>query len=184
MRTPRFVGSALGLTLLLAWPMAPASANHGEPDWLDVRTTTAGTLDPMPDLAAPSSRQGHGTMRSNFEDAEWTWRATGSGTCTEIVIDIVAVYPPRRGDWAATRAVATADDVAQNFCVPGTRRFHGIGRLGGGGGNYAKSEGEYKFTGVVTGYGPISSETIHMDSTGRMRCYHIGSVDDRVEHHH
>jgi hypothetical protein len=184
MRTPRFVGSALGLTLLLAWPAVPASAGHDDADWLDVRTTTTGTLDPMPDPAAPSSRQGHGTMMSNFEDAEWTWRATGSGSCTEINIDLVAVYPPRPGDWAKASVVAVADDAVQNFCVPGTRRFHGTGRITGGGGNYADSAGDFTFTGVVAGNGSVSSETIQMESTGRLRCYHVKSVDDRAEHHH
>jgi hypothetical protein len=29
-----------------------------------------------------------------------------------------------------------------------------------------------------------TQETIRMVSTGRLRCSHVGSVDDRVEHHH
>jgi hypothetical protein len=104
--------------------------------------------------------------------------------CTEIVIDIVAVYPPRASDWASARAVATADDSAQNFCVPGTRLFHGVGRVTGGGGNYAGSDGEFNLGGVLTGDGPASVETIRMESAGRLRCYHVGSVHERAEHHH
>lgn len=182
----RMRGVALAVALLLGWTALPAtaSAGHADADWLDVKTTTEGVLDAMPDLAAPTSRPGHGTMASNFEDEPWTWRASGSGSCTEITIDIVAVYPPRPGDWAKAQAVAIADDSTQNFCVPGTRRFHGTGRITGGGGNYADSAGDFTFTGTVTGGGPLVQEAIRMVSTGRLRCYHVGSVDDRAEHHH
>ena len=137
----------------------------------------------MPDRAAQTTRQAHGTVMGNFEDEPWTWRASGAGSCTEIVIDLVAVYPPRPGDWASARSVAIADDPIRNFCVPGTRHFHGTGRLTGGGGSYAGSEGDFTFTGTVTGDGMATQETIRMVSTGRLRCYHVGSVDDRVEHH-
>jgi hypothetical protein len=185
MRTVR-VAVTLAPTLLLTSPGLPASAATGHPDadWLDVKTTTEGVLEPMPDLEAPSTRSGHGTMMSNFEDEAWTWRASGRGSCTETVIDLVAVYPPRPGDWAVARAVAVADDPVQSFCVPGTRRFHGTGRITGGGGNYADSAGDFTFTGTVTGGGLVAQEAIRMVSTGRLRCYHVGSVDDRVEHHH
>lgn len=183
MRRMRIGGLTLSLTLLLSWspPAASASTGHPDADWLDVQWITEGTLDPVADLA---TRHGHGTMMSNFEDEPWTWRAGGGGSCTEIVVDIVAVYPPRPGDWAKARTVAVADDAVQNFCVPGTRRFHGTGRLTGGGGNYADSEGEFTFTGTVTGAGLAAQEAIRMVSTGRLRCYHVGSADDRVEHHH
>jgi hypothetical protein len=183
MRTMRIGTLLLAVTVLLAWPAWPATAATGHPDadWLDVQWTTEGILDPIAD---PASRPGHGTMMANFEDEPWTWQAAGGGSCTEIAVDIVALYPPRPGDWASARSVAIADDPVNNFCVPGTRRFHGNGQITGGGGNYADSEGDFTFTGTVTGNGPAAQETIRMVSTGRLRCYHVGSADDRVEHHH
>ncbi|HEU5449916.1 MAG TPA: hypothetical protein VFW57_12985, partial [Acidimicrobiia bacterium] len=101
MRTIRT--ASVMVALLLSWSAPPAMASEGnaEPDWLDVTMTTQGILEPMPDRAAPTIRQAHGTVVGNFEDEPWTWRASGAGSCTEIVIDLMAVYPPRPGDWAS-----------------------------------------------------------------------------------
>jgi hypothetical protein len=178
MRTVRII-LALGLMLLVLPLSVPASAIDGEADWVDTRSSLDGTLEPMPDLASPASRQGQGTMMSNFEDEKWSWRASGSGTCTEIRLDIVATYPPRPGDWARASGIAKADDAMHNFCTPGTRRFQGKARILGGGGNYAKAEGEFPLTGVLIGDGPTSRETVHIDAAGKLRCYHVGSVADR-----
>lgn len=173
MRTLRISTMTLGLVLLLSSSLVPASASHGEPDWLDVRSSIDGMLEPMPDLHSPSSRQGHGEMTTNFEDEKWVVRASGRGTCTEIVLDILFMYPPRPGDWAKARGIAKADDAVHNFCTPGTRSLQGTARVLGGGGNYAKAEGEFSFTGLVVGDGPTSEEAFHMDSVGSLRCYHV-----------
>ena len=182
----RLGGLTLALTMVLTWPALPASAASGHPDaeWLDVQIISEGVLEPISELAAPPPRDGHGTMTADFEDEPWTWQASGTGSCTEINVELVAAYPPRPGDWATARVTAIADDTVRNFCVPGTRPFHGTGTITGGGGNYADSEGDFTFTGTVTGGGGAVQETIRMVSTGRLRCYHVGSVDDRVEHHH
>jgi hypothetical protein len=186
MRSLRVGGSLLGLTLLLAWWAAPVDAHHTseEPDWLDVKSVITGTMEAVTDAASLSSRKGHGTMKADFEDGDWTWRASSSGTCDEVAIEIIATYPPRPGDWASARAVVVPDDPMQNFCLPGTRPFHGTGHLTGGGGNYADSQGEFALKGIVVGDGPTTTEAVRAEMAGRLRCYHVGSIEDRAEKHH
>jgi hypothetical protein len=182
MRTAR-ITSTLGLALLLSAPSVPLSAaspNHGEAHWVHAEGSLDGTLEPMPDLSAPASRQGHGEMMANFEDEKWVFRVSGSGTCTKVDLDILVTYPGRAGDWAKSKAVAETNDATHNFCTPGTRGFHGTGRIIGGGGHYSKSEGEFPFTGLLTGMGPTSREEFHLEFAGLLRCYHLGSAADRA----
>jgi hypothetical protein len=184
----RLGGLVVGVILLVVSSTVPASAWHAPPHCDHIKATVEGTLNPLPDPRSAPSRTGQGTLLGDLDDGAWKWRATGSGSwatgsgsCTEIVVDMVVVYPPRPGDWATARVVAIADNAVENFCTPGTRRLHGSGPVTGGGGNYTGSEGALDFTGVVIGDGPTSTETIRMQATGRLKCYHVGSVHDRAE---
>jgi hypothetical protein len=168
MKAPRKFSIALGVAFL--WLVPPASASHGEPHWFNAHGSLDATLEPI--VAGSSTRQGSGDMLGNFEAQKMVFTLSGTGSCTEVVLDQVATYPPRPGDWVRIKVLARADDALNNFCTPGTRRFHGTARLLGGGGDYAKAEGELTFTGVVTGNGLASRETIHTDFAGVIRCYH------------
>ena len=117
-------------------------------------------------------------MRTSFEDDTWTFRAWGRGNCVEVVLDVLTTYP-RGNDSVTVSGVAAPDDPANNFCTLGIRRFHGTARILGGSGNYADATGQLSFTGILTGDGPGTRESVRIDWVGSLRCYHVGSPADR-----